>query len=211
MVINDYKQFAMQKRIELENLTADKLRLDEELEALDDLSANLTEGSSLVSQVGIVAQQEVNGVVEDVLTKALHAVFGDEFEFKMENEIKRGRPETTFYISERGKLTYLDDDGCGGGLTDLVSFCLRVVLWAIHVPRSAPILILDEPFKFIDDVRLEQAGQMVKELSRMMGIQFIIITHKDQMKDCADVMYSVEKIDGESHITCVKFEGLVDG
>jgi DNA repair exonuclease SbcCD ATPase subunit len=70
---------------------------------------------------------------------------------------------------------------------------------------------LDEPFKFIDDVRLEQAGQMVKELSRMMGIQFIIITHKDQMKDCADVMYSVEKIGEESHITCVKYEDPDDG
>ena len=104
---------------------------------------------------------------------------------------------------ENGHLLDMEDES-GGGLMDLVALCLRVVLWAINTPRTAPVIILDEPLKFLDGVRLEQAGQMICKLSEMLGIQFIIVSHEDQLIDSADVMYRVEKIGDLSEVTCVR-------
>lgn len=204
MNLKECKKFALRKRVELEDLKERKIELELNHDELTQLVVDLECGRDVVSRVGIVAQKEINNVIEELVTQALHAVFGEQFAFKMIDEIKRNQPETSFYIIENGRMLDLDEDSCGGGMADLVSLVLRVVLWAIRVPRTEPVIILDEPLKFLDGVRLDQAGVMIKELSRMLGLQFIIITHEDQLIDCADVMYSVEKRGEQSYVVCLK-------
>jgi DNA repair exonuclease SbcCD ATPase subunit len=158
----------------------------------------------IVSEVSISAQHEVNSIIQGLVTKAVKAVYGNEFEFVIKDEVKRNQHETTFYILENGKSLSLDDDGCGGGLCDLVSLVLRVVLWAIQTPRTSPIFVLDEPLKGLDTNRLERAYVMIKELSDMLGVQFIIVTHQEMAIDFADVAYRVTKGRGESVVEQVK-------
>lgn len=171
-------------------------------QAIEDLGTAKC-GRDTVARLGMATQEDINSVIEELVTQALQAVFGPLFFFKVKNEIKRNQAETYFSVMENGHLLDMEDES-GGGLMDLVALCLRVVLWAINTPRTAPVIILDEPLKFLDGVRLEQAGQMICKLSEMLGIQFIIVSHEDQLIDSADVMYRVEKIGDLSEVTCVK-------
>ncbi len=146
----------------------------------------------LISELGVVAQQETNDVIEELVTQGVQAVFGDEHGFQMENVIQRNKPETEFYVVNRGHRRHLRDES-GGGVIDVIALCLRVVVWAISNNRSAPIIILDEPLKFLDGERQVNAGLMIQRLSAMLGIQFIIVTHEDQLIAAADVLYKTSK------------------
>jgi len=181
-------------------------RLAEHEEALKDetrLKGNAQHGRDTVARLGMATQEDINRVIEELITQALQVVFGPQFFFQITNSIKRNQAETTFSVLENGHPLDLEEES-GGGMMDLVALCLRVVLWAIKSPRTAPVIILDEPLKFLDGVRLEQAGQMICKLSDMLGLQFIIVSHEDQLIDSADVMYRVEKVGNVSEVTCVK-------
>jgi DNA repair exonuclease SbcCD ATPase subunit len=201
--MNDITEFVVAQKMQrnhYQEMIADaKVSLREAKEDLGTAKC----GRDTVARLGMATQEDINSVIEELVTQALQAVFGPQFFFKVKNEIKRNQAETTLSVMEDGHLLDLEDES-GGGLMDLVALCMRVVLWAIKTPRTAPVIILDEPLKFLDGVRLEQAGEMICKLSEMLGIQFIIVSHEDQLIDSADVMYRVEKIGDLSEVTCVK-------
>jgi len=200
MQIKGYQRFLYEKRA-LKKLLEDRcVVLEDEKSGLGNKLEHLGEAREVVSKVGILAQQEVKDIVEDLVTQALQVVFGSSYSFEMEDKIQRNKPETYFYLKIGDRRNLLKDDLEGGGVVDLVSFGLRVVLWAISTPRTASVIMLDEPVKYIDKVRLEQTGVMIKKLSEMLGLQFIIVTHEDQLIDVADCGYHVEKIEGISRV-----------
>ena len=125
------------------------------------------------------------------------------YSFEMVDQIQRNKPETNFFIIENGRRRDLRED-LGGGILDLVALCLRVVIWAIKSPRSAPVIILDEPLKFLDCERLDTAGAMINKLSEMLGVQFIIITHEEDLFDCANFHYRVTKVGDVSDVVCLQ-------
>ncbi len=209
MKLSECKEFVVQKRAIQQTLEDRKGKLFNRTDILIIRSANLAEARELVSQVGIAAQGEINGVIEELVTQAVQAVFGMNYSFEMVDQIQRNKPETNFFIIENGRRRDLRED-LGGGIIDLVALCLRVVIWAIKSPRSAPVIILDEPLKFLDCERLDTAGAMINKLSDMLGIQFIIVTHEENLFDCANFHYRVTKVEDVSDIVCLQ-EGEVNG
>lgn len=209
MTFSECKEFVTKKRAVQETLEDRKEKLSKKMDTLIIRSANLTEARELISQVGIVAQGEINGVIEELVTQAVQAVFGSNYSFEVVDQIQRNKPETNFFIIENGKRRDLRDSS-GGGVLDLVALCLRVVIWAIKSPRSAPVIILDEPLKFLDCERLDNAGAMINKLSEMLGIQFIIVTHEESLFDCADFHYRVTKVEDISNVVCLQ-KGEMNG
>lgn len=195
MNLTEAREFVTQKRAILETLKDEQEEMSKKRDVLILKSEDIREARELMSQVGIAAQSEICAVIEGLVTQAVQSVYGENYRFEMVNEIKRNKPETTFFIVENGKYRDLQYE-LGGGLADLVALCLRVVVWAIQSPRTAPVIALDEPLKFLDNERLRYAGEMISKLSEMLGIQFIIITHEDHLLDCADARYHVIK-DGD--------------
>lgn len=200
MKIEVHKKFLMRKQVEVEDLQQKKKELDAEKALLDKDMHTLEQSRDIMSRVGVLAQQEIKNVIEELVTQALQAVFGEEYSFEVDNRIQRNKPETNFYVVIAGRRHLLKSE-LGGGVVDLTAFCLRVVLWAINSPRTSNVIILDEPLRFLDKTRLIQAGVMIKKLSEMLGLQFIIVSHEDQLIDVADRAYYVEKVKGVSKVT----------
>ena len=203
MQLNECRKFVIKKRAVQETLEDRKEKLFKKMDMLILRSTNLSEARELVSEVGIAAQSETNGVIEELVTQAVQAVFGMNYSFEIVDQIQRNKPETNFFIIENGKRRDLRDSS-GGGVLDLVALCLRVVIWAIASPRSAPVIILDEPLKFLDCERLDNAGTMINKLSDMLGIQFIIVTHEEDLFDCANFHYHVTKVGDISNVICLQ-------
>lgn len=152
----------------------------------------------VLAEVSKQTQEHLKERVEKLVTLCIQSVFDRDFEFKMNFQIKRNKMECELMITENGHEFYPKDD-LGGGLLDITSFALRVVLWSLENPRSRNLIILDEPFKQCGKL-ITKACQMVKEISKMLGIQIIIVTHSDELIDIADKSWTVQHVNGISEV-----------
>jgi DNA repair exonuclease SbcCD ATPase subunit len=130
--------------------------------------------------------------ISDVTSLALESVFEDPYELVAEFVQRRNKTECDLYFVRDGKR--LDPmDSSGYGAVDVASLALRIAAWSMRVPKTRNVIILDEPFKFLDGRtdRIARASQMLKELSDRLGIQFIIVTHNSTLADYADKTFTV--------------------
>ena len=77
----------------------------------------------------------------------------------------------------------------GGGAVDIASFALRVASWSMQLKRSRPILLLDEPFRYVSADLLPKASAMLKEVSVKLGLQIIMVTHSEELMAEADKIF----------------------
>ena len=163
----------------------------------DELEVNL-KASNVVNSVAAIAQRSAKAFIEEVVSLSMNTVYDDEYKFELVFDTNRG--QTTI------RPTYIDKDGnqfedlkndAGGGLADIISFGMRVALWAMKKPRSDSVFILDEPGKALGDL-LPKFAEVLKELSEKLNIQFIVITHDKVLADLADKSYRIIKEDGIS-------------
>ena len=91
-------------------------------------------------------------------------------------------------------------DAVGGGVVDLACFALRVACWSMEVPRRRPVLILDEPFRHLSSSLIPAAADMLKAVAEHLGLQIIMVSHKDGLFDAADKVFMVNKRKGLSKV-----------
>ena len=204
MNLTDYLNFLIEKRIAIGLLESKRDELSSSIDSLKSDVVNLKEALEIVSIVGILAQDNVKNLIESLVTQALQSVFGDEYSFELDSRISRNRPEIEMFVVENG-VRYSPKDEKGGGIIDVISFTLRVVIWAIQESRSQNTLVFDEPFRCMHKDTLEFLAMMMRQLSDMLGIQFIIITHENQLAISAsrsdkDTSYYVRKVRGISEV-----------
>jgi len=171
------RQLAKQELLEagIDTLTA---RVSVQTQTLADTETAL----NAMNMVGVLVQKELKGVIEELVTKALQYVYGETHSFEIESKITRNQPEMYFYLVIDGERYSPRDEEVCGGQADVVSFALRVILWAMQQERTRPTLVFDEPFKFLGNGKeAEAVGGMLLYLSEMMGLQFIIITHNTRV------------------------------
>ncbi|MHA1882017.1 MAG: hypothetical protein ACTSUO_03115, partial [Candidatus Thorarchaeota archaeon] len=200
MNLSRFEEFLTSKKAMKELLSKKKQEVEKELEAHRCNLSYLNEALDVMNVVSVLSQREYKEVIEVLVTQALQFVFGNNYSFKIENTISRNQPETSMYVVVDGKEHLLSDDELGYGVVDVVSFALRVVCWAISCQRTDGVFVLDEPLKSIDCGRFDLVGRMLKQLSEMLGIQFIIVTHEDGLAVIGDVSYYVSKKDGVSQV-----------
>jgi len=132
------------------SLTLKSLETKEaEYNSLKIYNENLQKARVIIAEVGNFTQTYLKSYIEEMVTTALQAVFEEEdYQFIIDFDIKRNKPEAKISLKLRGEETD-PKDSCGGGVLDVASFALRVVLWSIENPKSTNTLILDEPMKFL--------------------------------------------------------------
>ena len=115
----------------------------------------------------------------------MDAILDDGYTLNMEFVDKRNKIECELSFDSNGdKVQPLETSG--GGTADVASFALRTASWSLQTPKTRNVMILDEPFKWLDKSKHERASLMIKEISQKLGIQFIIVTHEDKLTEAAD-------------------------
>jgi len=198
--MSKYSDFLAVCRDRLASYKRKKVEISSSIDTKKKLIEDFVECRDIMNLVGTVCQEQTKEVVEDLISEALKAVFGDEYHFEMESKIVRNQPEIYMYVVRNG-VRYSLREELGGGIVDLVSFVLRIVLWSITTPRSAGVMVLDEPGKFISKDLQSLFGDIIKELSNMLGIQFIIISHEEELIETADITYKVSLEGDISYVT----------
>jgi len=200
-----YEKFLNQKKATKELLEDSVKNLQTEIEDRQANLTNLEEALDIMNVVGILVQQEFEEVVEVLVTDALKFVFGDNHSFEIDSKIERNQPEVHMFIVIDGEKFSPRDDEFSGGQADVVSFALRIILWAIQYQRTRPTLLFDEPFRCLHGTKnAESVREMIQYLSKMLNLQFIIITQDEELTKAADAAFLVVKEKGISKVELMK-------
>jgi len=152
----------------------------------------------ILRTVGLKTQQQLQFHISEITSLALEAVFDDPYELVAEFVERRNKTECDLYFVRDSRVDPLT--ASGGGAVDVASFALRVASWSMQSPRSRAVLILDEPFRYLSAGLLPKAGEMIKQISKQLGLQIIMVTHAEELMDCADKIFKVGIKKGISYV-----------
>ena len=154
-------------------------RIEEERKGLREARASVRhaeEAQHLLQTVAQQVQETAHRQIAGVVTKALQAA-GFDYTFEIQFQRKRGKTEAKLRLRQ-GKLV-LDDpmNQASGGALDVASFALRIVCLLLRTPKPRRLLVLDEPFRFVNGERNQAlVAQMVEVLAEEMGVQIVMVT-----------------------------------
>ncbi len=152
---------------------------------------------SLIQKAAQLTQEKLSVHISDLVSLALRSVFDDPYEFQATFENRRNSMECDLTFVKNGN-EYKPLDSCGYGAADVASFALRIAYWSLGNTR--PVLIWDEPFRQLDKKKQGMAAEMVSKLSKELGLQIIIITHSEELAECADKVFNVSIENGISKV-----------
>lgn len=84
------------------------------------------------------------------------------------------------YVTTDGVLTPLED-AKGGGILDVITIALRISFVKMFSALLRQTIIFDEPFKNMDSTHLPLAVDWMKEIANEFDMQFIVVTHIEDM------------------------------
>jgi len=130
--------------------------------------------------------------LEKLVTLAIQSTINRRYKFKLLFKEKRNQLECIPIIKD-GSNIYDDlENDFGGSVLDIIATAFRIVFRSMEEPKTRPIIIMDEPVKNIGSY-VVKFGEMIKELSRELGLQFIIVTHYNELAEIADRAFKVSK------------------
>lgn len=146
----------------------------------------------VLRQAGLKTQQALAFHISEITTLALQAVFDDPYDLVVEFVERRNKTECDLYFERNGQKVN-PMEAAGGGAVDVAAFALRVASWSMENPRSRNTIILDEPMRFLSTGLQPKASEMLQQLSERLGLQFIIVTHEEELTEQADKIFEVSK------------------
>jgi hypothetical protein len=170
----------IQLESEITKAQVDQKAYGKQLSLSESKILDISQAIEIITTVLMLTQSEVVSFIEDIVSTALRYVYGDEFSFKMEFELKRNQPELNMYPMKNG-MVYDVKFSCGVGIVDVVSFALRCACWALTPDRTDSVLVLDEPFKNLNgEEENRKVIIMLRKISEMLGLQIIIVSSKNE-------------------------------
>jgi DNA repair exonuclease SbcCD ATPase subunit len=132
----------------------------------------------IFQEVATMVQDKMVYHISEVSNLALDAIFENPYKLSIYFEIKRNQSECYILFSKGEEKKEIDPlNASGGGVVDIVSYSLRVSLWSIKSGSLIPVIMFDEPLKNLSENYQNQAGQILREVCKKLGLQIIMVTH----------------------------------
>lgn len=187
---------------QLELLRSEKAQLEDKREQLQADLDTWRQVQVLFSKVSEFSREQLKFRIEQTVTAALQAVFGEEgLAFEIRLGERAGVPTAEWQVvSLYGDQLVVGDpqDSRGGGVVDVVSLALRLALLELSRPKPEGPLLLDEVGKHVSSAFAPNVAIFLKEYARKTGRQIVLVTHQAALAEVADKSIVVSKIDGES-------------
>ena len=179
-----------------EQLKSQQVTLKEQKEQSDDF----TEARALMMAAAQATQKNLEFHINSLVSMALASVFEEEpYQFQLEFVQKRGKTEADVWFVRNGeKMKPID--ASGGGAVDVASFALRIAFWSL-TKRTRPLFFLDEPMRMVSLNLMPKAAEMIKSISKKLGLQIVMVTHSAELSAVAEKKYEVSLKQGRSIIS----------
>lgn len=155
-----------------------------------------TEKYNTVSQVQAMLQDTINEIqntlkifIDDINQQALDIVFPG-YTFTMEFSTKNNVSHAGIYVENNGRKQKPMDSN-GGGLGNVIALCSQMAAKKMSFTRN--VIFADQPMKDLSKGSKEElAMEMLKIITKDMGIQYIMISHEDAQINAADKTIEVK-------------------
>ena len=191
--LNDWKERLQREAGVRDSLITRKNDLAENEKKHRQLAITATEALNFVEDSVKSIRTKTLRSIESVANEALRVVYDEDLRLECGFNIKRDRSAVIIrYVKKLsdGSVLKRVPEGSGCGVSDIVAFALRMVL--IKATGCEPILVADEPFKWLGRDQIPRATQLLKYLSDRLGIQIILTSHHPDLRDMADTSYHFE-------------------
>jgi len=156
---------------------------------------------TLFTKTSDFAREQLKIRIEETVTAALLAVFGEGYSFKINMRQINNQPAAEWQVIskyEGAEVAVNPEDARGGGIVDIVSLALRLSLLELARPKPGGPIILDEVAKMVSTEYLPNLAEFLKQYAARTGRQIILVTHAEPLTDVADVSYRVAQRNGIS-------------
>ena len=206
--INEFKEFLIEYKAKREAVLkmvgerdAMKKRLESGLLKISALEANESKYEKCIDLMqklsGIMKTNTIKRI-ETLITQGLKEIAEENLKFVVQYETKRNSIQAQYKLYDEATKTHYDIiNSFGGGIADIISILQRIIF--IYQFDTAKILVLDEAGKWISSDKQNRFGKFLRDISHQLGIQIILITHKDNILQEADKVIRVKKI-GDSSV-----------
>ena len=157
----------------------------------------------LFTKVSEYAREQLKARIEETVTAALTAVFGEGYTFRVHMRQLGNQPAAEWQVvSQYGdeEVAASPEDARGGGNTDVVSLALRLAMLEILRPRPEGPVIFDEPAKMVSAEYAGNLAYFLKQYAAKTGRQVVMVTHNPQLAEAADKSYLVTQKNGVSEV-----------
>lgn len=169
-------------------IAEDKDLYESKLNMLEDLE----EVRVIFQKAAQITQQQISFHIENIVSHAMAAVFDDPYDFKVDFVTRRNVTECDLMFVNKDGAEMKPLDSCGYGAADIASLALRVAYWKMS-DGVRNTLILDEPTRNLSLDKQPLASRMIRELSKTLNIQFLIVTHSKALAAEAEKKFEVTR------------------
>jgi len=157
---------------------------------------NLLIFHELFQKAAEVTQKKLEFKISELVSTAEAAVFPEPYDFIVRFLTRRKQTECDLIFAKNGKEYGDALYSSGGGPVDVASFALRCSFWCINKTRK--VLILDEPFRFVNDDPTTETRELQKKCVEMLkmvadklGLQIIVVSTLPEFLNIADKTFNV--------------------
>ena len=168
-----------------------------DIETINSNNKTLLELKEFLTSISANYRDQLCSVFTSLVSEALTSIFDRDIRFKINLYSYRNEPAVDITVIENG-LEVDPQKSCGGGLNDIISFVIKIIF--IYLKKTSKILILDEPLKFLSRDYIEQSSNFIRDISKRMEIQIIIVSHKPDLEFSCDKLITIEKYEKRSII-----------
>jgi DNA repair exonuclease SbcCD ATPase subunit len=154
-----------------------------------------TDKAQLVKAVGLIDRCiqiiSANGIgkIESIVSGGLQMVFGDKSMGLVLSKKETARGSSYEILLRQGDFSGKIMDSFGGGVANVISFLLRVVM--VKRFKLAKFLALDESFNNVSADHLPLVSEMLQRLCRDHGFTVLAVTHQPVLAQAADRVYRI--------------------
>ena len=154
---------------------------------------------------GVASQERVavKEKVEKLITDCLHEVYDDSYSVEFDYGVKGNKTSVEISMVRRcadGMVVKRQIDGFGGGVADTIALPLKLIV-LLNDGECDKVLVTDEPGKHLDTTRVAKFAKFVQTISHKLGVQIIMSSHWDVMKDASDTVHRVMLEDSVARVT----------
>jgi hypothetical protein len=158
------------------------------VDSLLETKVNLVKAQGTIDKMTQIVSSKGIGKIESIVTGGIRLVFGKKTSLVIEK--KDGAKGTTYKIQiKKGDLVGDPFDSFGGGVVNLASFLLRVIM--IKRFKMAKFLAVDESFNNVSKEYLPKVSELIQTLTNDHGFKILAVTHQPELASAADRVYQV--------------------
>lgn len=175
MTLAQYKQKVASAEGKVQLLTEQRDAHIEQCATQKKVLEHLEKAQAFIQEIARKTQEQLKYHIEDVVQLAIDAIFPDEYQFFLKFNTSYEKTEANLVFEKKGYPVNILKSA-GGGVVDIASLGLRIACWSLS--KNDNVLILDEPIARIQPAELQaEAWNILRELSRRLNLQFIIVTN----------------------------------